>query len=83
MWPNYARTERAKELARDEVAFQAKAPERLRSLLKGKRLLLLKEMLNDLQYPDTSLLDDILNGFPITGWLPKNNVFPHRVRHRE
>ena len=74
-------TKRAKELARDELAFQAKAPEHLRSLLKGKRLLLLKEILNDLQYPDTSLVDDILNGFPITGWLPKSNVFPHRVRH--
>ena len=76
-------TKRAKELARDEVAFQAKAPEHLRSLLKGKRLLLLKEILNDLQYPDTSLVDDILNGFPITGWLPKSNVLPHRVRHPE
>ena len=65
-------TKRAKELASDELAFQAKAPEHLRGLLKGKRLLLLKEILNELQYRDTSLVDDILNGFPITGWLPKS-----------
>ena len=75
-------TRRAKELASDELYFQKKAPEHLRGILKGKRLLLL-EILNELQYPDTSLVDDILNGFPIAGWLPKSNVFPHRVRHPE
>ena len=76
-------TKRAHELAKDEVEFQMQAPVHLRSLLRGKRLLLLKEILNELQYPDTSLVDDILNGFPLTGWLRKSNVFPHRVRHPE
>ena len=79
-------TKRAHELAKDEVEFQMRAlraPVHLRSLLRGKRLLLLKEILSELQYPDTSLVDDILNGFPLTGWLRKSNVFPHRVRHPE
>ena len=76
-------TKRAHELAKDEVEFQMRAPVHLRSLLRGKRLLLLKEILNELQYADTSLVDDILNGFPLTGWLRKSNVFPHRVRRPE
>ena len=72
-------TRRAKELASDELTCQGNAPEHLRGILKGKRLLLLKEILHDLQYPDTTLVDDILNGFPITDWLPKSNVFPHLI----
>ena len=37
-------TKRAHELAKDEVEFQMQAPVHLRSLLRGKRLLLLKEI---------------------------------------
>ena len=49
---------RAKELTKDEIALHEKLPFHLKHLLKGKRLLLLKEVLNDLKYPDSSLVDE-------------------------
>ena len=51
--------------------------------MKGKNLLLLKEILEDLGYPDRSLFDDLCRGFKLTGWLPKSGVFPGRIRHPE
>ena len=33
-------------------------------------------MLQELQYPDKELVDTICSGFPLTGLLPKSNVFP-------
>ena len=50
---------RAKELAVDEKRLHESMPEHLRHLLHGKRLLLLKEVLEDLKYPDTKLFDEI------------------------
>ena len=76
-------TKRARELATQEAELLKSAPEHLREILKGKRLVLLKEILAELNYPDTSLVDDIVSGFKLTGWLRKSNVFPHRVRHPE
>ena len=46
-------------------------------------MLLLKEILSDLEYPDATLVDDLCQGFKLTGWLPKSGVFPGRIRHPE
>ena len=46
----------------------------------GKRLLLMKEMLQDLGYPDKMLVDEICQGFKLSGWLPKSNVFPSSLK---
>ena len=75
-------TGRANELA-TKVSEVLMSAHDLRGILKGKRLVLLREILSELGYPDTSLVADILTGLPITGLLPKSNVFPHRVRHPE
>ena len=48
----------------------------LQKVLAGKRLLVLQEILEDLEYPDKSLVSDIKKGFALTGWLPKSGVFP-------
>ena len=52
----------------------------LQHVLQGKRLLLMKEMLLDLGYPDSSLVDEIAKGFQLSGWLPKSKVFPPHVK---
>ena len=44
---------RAKELNKEEVELHKKLPAHLQHLLRGKRLLLLREVLEDLKYPDT------------------------------
>ena len=63
---------RAKELQADEQVLHAKMPEHFQYLLKGKRLLLLKEVLESLEYPDTNLVAEISNGFTLHGWMAKS-----------
>ncbi len=44
---------------------------------------MLKEIWDDLEYPDKGLFDDLCNGFKLTGWLPKSGVFASRIKHPE
>ena len=45
------------------------------AVLEGKRLLLFGEMLKDISYPDVHLIDDICEGFRITGWMRDSGCF--------
>eukprot|EP00435_Cladocopium_sp_Y103_P015182 s5093_g3.t1 len=74
---------RAKELARDEEQFHASLPQHLQFLLKGKRLLLLKEVLEDLGYPDVGLVDEIASGFNLHGWMSESGAFPKETKRPE
>ena len=49
-------------------------------VLKGKRLLVLEEILEDMGFPDRNLVKDICAGFRITGWLRDSMLFPHRSK---
>ena len=68
------------ELKEAEGKLHDEIPAHLRGLLAGKRLLLWREILTDLQYPDSAVIDEILTGFPITGWAKKTGVFHTNVR---
>jgi hypothetical protein len=37
-------------------------------------------VLNDLDYPDKSLIDDIASGFKLNGWMPRSHVFKPRAK---
>ena len=76
-------SKRAKELEVDERRLHADLPPHLQHILKGKRLLLLKEVLEDLQYPDQSLVDEIASGFTLHGWMTESNVFPKETKRPE
>ena len=76
-------TKRCKELEGKETELHASLPEHLKQVLKGKRLLLLAEMLEDLDYPDKKLASDIKSGFKLVGWQPKSNVFPLHTKRPE
>ena len=52
----------------------------LKSVLKGKRLLVFQEMLEDLGYPDKTLVGEICKGFRLSGWQSKSNVFPASLK---
>lgn len=67
---------RANELKAEDSKLLASAPSHLRPLLKGKRLALWQAMLTYYEYPDKELVNDIVRGFPVTGWLPDSQVFP-------
>lgn len=72
-------TKRAKELEQDERNFKLSMPIHLRKLLGRKRLLLWKEMLDEYNYPDTGLIDEMSVGFKLTGW-SNSSVFPRNVK---
>jgi hypothetical protein len=73
-------TSRCKELEASEKELHSSLEPHLQEVLHGKRLLLLKEMLQELGYPDTTLVDEICHGFKLSGWLPKSNVFPSSLK---
>ena len=74
---------RAQELKEDEAKYHDSLPRHLQVILKGKRLLLLREILQDIDYPDRDLVKHISEGFSISGWLPKSGIFPQELRRPE
>lgn len=74
---------RAKDLAQREAELHSSMPLHLRDILKGKRLLLFKEILDDLNYPDSKVALEIANGFTLHGWMPESNVFPRETKRPE
>lgn len=73
-------TVRAGQLKFAEKEFKQSLPEHLQVVLKDKKLLLLQEMLEELQYPDKTLVQDIASGFRLMGWQQKTGVFPQCVK---
>eukprot|EP00435_Cladocopium_sp_Y103_P054514 s1794_g17.t1 len=71
---------RAQELSQAEQALRDKMPPHVRSLVGDKRLLLWKEILHDLNYPDTDLIDEIAEGFKLSGWMNRSNVLKQRTK---
>ena len=71
---------RSLELKSAESELHQSLPPHLQKILKGKRLLLLKEILIDLRYEDVAVVDDLITGFKLTGWSPKTGVFDPDVR---
>ena len=37
-------------------------------------------MIDQYNYPDKTLVQDMLNGFKVTGWMPDSEVFPKEFR---
>ena len=71
---------RSLELREEEKTLHDRLPDHLKKILAGKRLLLWKEILVDLEYPDASVVDDMISGFALTGWAPTTGVFRSDVR---
>ena len=71
----------ALELKAEELKLRYAMPKHVKDLMRGKRLALWDKILKDLNYPDVNLVADIIKGFPLSGWMPASNVFPHGVRH--
>ena len=71
---------RAQALDEAEARANAHRPAHLRQLLAGKRILLWKEILAEIGYPDTAILDEVESGLPLTGWMTPSQVFQQRAR---
>eukprot|EP00435_Cladocopium_sp_Y103_P046974 s90_g13.t1 len=72
---------RAKELANGEAEFHANMAPHLRHLLQGKRLL--KEVLQDLEYRDKEIANEIAACFALHGWMTESHVLPKETERPE
>ena len=66
---------RAVQLRAEELQLHAGLPPHLQPLLRDKKLLLWKEILLNLQYPDAKIVDEVCQGFldgvgPVFGRFP-------------
>lgn len=78
---NFAKmVSKAKALEAEEQVVHGNMPPHLRMVLRGKRVMLFEELLQQISYPDTSIAREMREGFPLYGWLPVSNVFPSNVR---
>ena len=68
--------QRAKDLDGEEKRLHSAMPPHRRKILEGKRILLLKEIIRDMQYPDPEIADLIANGFDLIGTCGGGNVLP-------
>ena len=75
--------QRANELRDQEAELHESLPVHLKKVLKGKRILLWKEVLVQLGYPDAKVMDEVVKGFPMTGWAEQSGVFMPDVRPPE
>ncbi|CAE7497609.1 unnamed protein product [Symbiodinium sp. KB8] len=71
--------QRAQELSTLERQLHAGLAPHCRSVLKGKRLLLLGELLTGLGHADVHLVADVCSGFRLTGWLRASRVMEPKL----
>ena len=71
---------RAAELQSQEDELHKSLQPHFQAVLSGKRLLLWEEILLDLGFEDHAVIDDAVAGFKLSGWLPKSDLFPTRVK---
>ncbi|CAE7296178.1 car, partial [Symbiodinium sp. CCMP2592] len=73
----------AGQLEHAEKDLKAELPQFRKDVLSTKRLELFRHLLCEIQHEDTTLVDDILHGFDLTGKLPRSNVFTRRFKPAE
>ena len=64
----------------DEDALHRNWPGHLGRVMKNKKILLFKELLTQLGYADAKIADEMMEGFPLNGYLSESGVFPPRLK---
>jgi hypothetical protein len=70
----------AEDCRQAEAELKENMSGRRREILEGKRLKLLEVLLAEAGHKDTQLVNDLANGFDLTGSLPEAHVFNKRFR---
>ena len=73
-------TEQCIESHRQEVQLKESMPGHLKKILKAKRLVVFKRVLQEIGYADVAIADEIASGFRLLGWVTRSGVFPSKVR---
>ena len=71
---------RAIELDKEEKRLHADMPLEVARVLKGKRLLLLQEVAESLDWPDSAVFTELKAGFDLVGDFPHTGVFVNDLR---
>ena len=69
----------AKTLQQEELRQKELMPAERRRILEGKKLLLMRHIIDTEGYDDKTLVDDVANGFSLVGEVPKSNVLPRKL----
>ena len=69
----------AGKLKSEEEKLKAGMAATRRRILDSKRLLLMKHIIEQEGYEDTSLADELMTGFSLVGDVPKSNVLPQKM----
>ena len=73
---------RAIELDREENRLHADMPEEVARVLNGKRLLLLQEVAESVDWPDSAVFTELKAGFDLVGDFPRTGVFVNDLKPR-
>ena len=76
-------THRARELASQEEELKNRLPEHLKRILAPKRLMLWKEILAEIKYPDMEVFDELVNGTDLVGEVLPCGVFEKKFKQAE
>lgn len=66
---------KAGQLAEDEKRLHDSLEPHVKKVLAGKRLLIFRDILKSLNFPDEKLFDDLIAGFKLTGWMRDSGCF--------
>jgi len=69
-----------KQLAEDEARLHSTFPPERRADLAKKNLLLWKALLEQTSYQDVAIVDEVMQGFALTGKLNRSRVYPSLLR---
>ena len=70
----------ARDLGADERALKDQLGDRRREILKDKKLMLFKRLLEDAGHEDANFVEQLYSGFDLTGMLPESCVFSRKPR---
>jgi hypothetical protein len=73
-------TAMARLYSKEDSAMASKLPADHKQVLVGKRLHLLKVLLEECEYPDAKIVDEVSEGLPLTGTMTVSNIFPSKLR---
>ena len=72
--------ETAGRLVSRDKELKAKVPSRARSIVGNKSLALLEHYIKKLNWPDKDLINDLVDGFRLSGTMKPSGVFPQKVK---
>ena len=73
-------SELAKSLSRDEEKLHQTLDPNVAAILKGKRLLLLERLAEQISWPDKTIHKELKSGFMLTGYAPPSGIFKPELR---